>query len=97
MSNRDDLAFRIKEKAHELGFDSCGMTDVSPFGEFLSHVEMRAERFPQSKPLYDKIKKLAHPRQNVDWAKSIIVSGPPSTRPGIRCRRRQALPCPTSE
>ena len=74
MSNREDLAIRIKEKAHELGFEFCGVTEASSFGEFLSNIEIRTKRFPQSKQLYDNIKKLAHPKQTIEWAKSIIVS-----------------------
>lgn len=69
MSIREDLASRIKEKAHGLGFEFCGVTDASPFGEFLANVEERTKGFPRSKQLYDNIKKLAHPKQTVEWAK----------------------------
>jgi epoxyqueuosine reductase len=74
MSNRKDLAVRIKEKAHELGFEFCGVTAASSFGEFLSNIAIRTKRFPESKDLYAKLKQLGHPKKNSDWAESIIVS-----------------------
>jgi hypothetical protein len=35
MTNTAQLTRLIKQKAHELGYVLCGITDASPFDEFL--------------------------------------------------------------
>ena len=44
-----DLAAKIKNKAKELGFSFCGISDASPFEAFIENVEKRIHLFPGSK------------------------------------------------
>jgi epoxyqueuosine reductase len=68
-----DFASRIKNKAKELGFSFCGISDTSPFEEFMENVEKRMNHFPQSKELYEKLIPYGYPEKGAEWAKSIIV------------------------
>jgi epoxyqueuosine reductase len=68
-----DFASRIKNKAKELGFSFCGVSDASPFEEFIENVEKRINHFPQSQGLYEKLIQYGYPEKSAEWAKSIIV------------------------
>jgi len=68
-----DLAVTIKDKARELGFSACGISDASPFEEFMENVEKRIAHFPQSKGLYEKLMPYGFPEKSAEWAKSIIT------------------------
>jgi epoxyqueuosine reductase len=67
------LSANIKNKALELGYDSCGITTVDLMGEYASHLDERIRSFPESHVLYESLYPLAFPQKNVEWAKSIIV------------------------
>ena len=68
-----NLSSCIKEKALEIGYDSCGITPVNLIEEYTSHLDERIRNFPESRALYESLYSLAFPQQNVEWAKSIIV------------------------
>jgi epoxyqueuosine reductase len=68
-----DFVSRIKDKAKELGFSFCGISDASPFEEFIENLEERINHFPQSKSLYDKLTQYGYPEKSAEWAKSIIT------------------------
>jgi len=68
-----DFVSRIKNKAKELGFSFCGISDASPFEEFIKNVEKRIHHFPQSKNLYEKLMQYGYPEKSAEWAKSIIT------------------------
>jgi epoxyqueuosine reductase len=68
-----EFSSRIKNKAKELGFSFCGISDASPFEEFIENVEKRIHHFPQSKNLYDKLMQYGYPKKSAEWAKSIIT------------------------
>jgi epoxyqueuosine reductase len=68
-----DFTSRIKDKAKELGFSFCGITDASPFEEFIENLEKRINHFPQSKGLYEKLMQYGYPEKSAEWAKSIIT------------------------
>jgi len=68
-----DFASRIKNKAKELGFSFCGISDASSFENFIENVEKRINHFPQSKGLYEKLIKYGYPEKSAEWAKSIIT------------------------
>ncbi|SDF54174.1 epoxyqueuosine reductase [Sporomusa acidovorans] len=63
----------IKEKARQLGYEACGIIAAGIFEEFLTQLNTRSELFPHAKPFYDNLRKLAIPKQQIDWAKSVIV------------------------
>ena len=63
-------AKQIKEKALTLGFASCGIIPSAPFPEYAKALDDRIKAFPESRPIYESLYKLATPPQN---GKSIIV------------------------
>lgn len=71
--NSENLAIKIKDKAIALGFDHCGIVKVDAVAEYALCLEERIKAFPESKPYYDYLSRLAAPQKNYDWAKSIIV------------------------
>jgi len=68
-----DFASMIKNKAMELGFSACGISDAAPFEEFIENVQKRMNHFPESKGLYDKLMLYGYPEKSAEWAKSIIT------------------------
>jgi epoxyqueuosine reductase len=64
---------KIKLTAKALGYDACGIIEALDFDEFLNQLDTRSELFPHSGPLYDKLRRIARPKDTVDWAQSIIV------------------------
>ena len=68
-----DFASRIKNKAMELGFSFCGISDASPFEGFIENLDKRIDHFPQSKGLYEKLMQYGYPEKSAEWAKSIIT------------------------
>ncbi len=71
--NRRGLTTAIKEKARELGYVSCGVTDASPFPGFIEGLDERIRRYPESAPLYEELREMAFPKKQAPWAESVIV------------------------
>lgn len=68
-----DFVSMIKNKAMELGFSSCGVSDAALFEEFIENVQKRISHFPESKGLYEKLMLYGYPEKSAEWAKSIIT------------------------
>jgi epoxyqueuosine reductase len=71
--NTRQLTATIKQKAHELGYVSCGITDASPFTEYLDTLEQRIQRYPESVHLYQDLRENGYPKKQAEWAQSVIV------------------------
>lgn len=71
--NTQKLSTAIKQKARELGYVSCGITDVSPFAEFLDALEQRIQAYPESAHLYQDLRRHGYPKKQAEWAQSVIV------------------------
>ena len=71
--SRRTMSAAIKEKARELGYASCGITDAGPFPEFVDGLEARVQRYPESAHLYDDLRDNAYPKRRAAWAESMIV------------------------
>lgn len=71
--NPENLAVTIRNKALELGFDSCGIIKVDAVRDYADRLEERMKLCPESRPFYENLFKYAYPRQTYDWARSIIV------------------------
>lgn len=69
----ENLAIKIRNKALELGFDSCGIVKVDAVRDYADRLEERIKLFPESRPLLEKFFKYAYPQKIYDWARSIIV------------------------
>ena len=75
--SRSEISALIKDKAHALGYDLCGITHAGAFDELAKEVHRRDELFPD--PWYAKghiewlLEPLAYPERAVEGAKSIIV------------------------
>ncbi len=72
-ANQENLAVQIRNKALELGIDSCGIIKVEAVEDYADRLEERLELFPESRPLLNYFFSYAHPQETYDWARSIIV------------------------
>ena len=72
---QEDLSIKVREKAHELGYDLCGIIKVDDIEEYAVRLEERIKNFPESSNLNKHLFKLAFPKKNYEWAKSIIICG----------------------
>ncbi|MDR1804318.1 MAG: hypothetical protein LBQ94_12015 [Treponema sp.] len=61
----------IKQKALQLGYMACGVIPVSAVKEYTHFLDERVKSFPQSKELYEPLRKQAN--HLLEAAKSIIV------------------------
>jgi len=61
---------KIKEKALQLGYSSCGIIPATPFEEYRDALDERIKSFPESEKLYEPLYGLVNPHEK---AKSIIV------------------------
>lgn len=73
MKTRTQLTHRIKQKALDVGYVACGMTDASPLTEYLDALEHRIRRYPESAHLYQKLRDNGYPKKQAEWAQSVIV------------------------
>lgn len=64
----------LKQKALELGYTGCGIIDVPEYEFFLQEIQRRNALFPHSAFFYDQLKKMASKREELAWAKSIVVA-----------------------
>jgi epoxyqueuosine reductase len=67
------ITAEIKERAHELGYDLCGVIQPDSLKKYSMYLDKRIERFPNSRHLYEKLYDLASPEKKAEWAKSTIV------------------------
>lgn len=71
--DKTNRAEEIRNKALELGFDSCGIIGIDAVYDYADKLKERMERIPESKPMLEYAYKYATPNQTYDWAKSIVV------------------------
>ena len=63
----------IREKALELGYDDCGIVRVEEVADYADSLARRIERFPHSKPMYERFYGYAQPAERYPWARSVVV------------------------
>ncbi|MDR1701647.1 MAG: epoxyqueuosine reductase [Sporomusaceae bacterium] len=69
-----NLTFLIREKALELGYESCGIIKVGAMAGLAARLEENAKLFPELKPFYTKVlAPYAEPQKAHPWAKSVVV------------------------
>ncbi len=69
----NDLGFKVRNKALEIGFDQCGIIKINEVKEYSGQLLDKQNNFPEVKPFYDHLAKLAFPETRYEWAKSIVV------------------------
>lgn len=73
MKATTQLTNRIKQKALDVGYVACGITDASPFTEYLDALDHRIRRYPESAHLYQQLRDNGYPKKQAAWAQSVIV------------------------
>ncbi|HBE76536.1 MAG TPA: Fe-S oxidoreductase [Firmicutes bacterium] len=63
----------IQEKAYELGYEKCGIIPIKLMEGYAEKLNERIQKVPQSKPFYQRQRRLANPLAEYPWAKSIVV------------------------
>lgn len=71
--NDSEMAGRIHEAAMAHGFEVCGIVRIAEMAGYAEAIAGRIERYPQSRPMYERLAGLAAPEQNAPWAKSVVV------------------------
>lgn len=69
----ENISIKVKEKAHELGYELCGIIEANSFAEYTEYLNLRVEKFPKSVDLYKGLYGLGEPLKKAEWGKSIIV------------------------
>lgn len=67
------LEEKIQKKAHELGYEKCGIIPVQMMEGYREKFEERMQKVPASKPFYQSQLRLTNIQQDYPWAKSVIV------------------------
>ena len=70
---RDALAGNIRKKAIELGYDDCGIINLSSMNGYAQKLSERIALFPETEPRMKIFFGLASLEQNFPWAKSIVI------------------------
>ena len=73
MSTSEQLAAEIKGLASDAGFAACGITSAAPFEDHTRALDRLIARFPETAPLYSRLRSRSDPHASDPWAKSIIV------------------------
>jgi len=71
--NNTKLATCIKNAALDCGYTHCGMIRVEEMAGYADAIDARITRFPDSEPMYSRLRALALPAQAAPWAKSVII------------------------
>ncbi len=71
--DKKSITESIKEKAYELGYDSCGIIPADSLKDYATYLDERVERFPRSRKLYEPLYGLAAPDRKEEWAQSTVV------------------------
>ena len=66
-------AQKIKEKAIELGYETCGIIKISEVSDYSARLKERSSRIFAGTLQFGRFRALANPRKEFPWAKSIIV------------------------
>jgi len=68
-----DLSQKIKQKAKDLGYIDCGITDISPFQKFEEKVKGRIKVYPEAESFYENMLNRINPRERFSNAKALVV------------------------
>ena len=69
----DDVARKIRDKAHELGYEKCGIIKISEVSEYSARLKERCSRIFLGGFQYARFRWFAEPQKRFPWAKSIIA------------------------
>jgi epoxyqueuosine reductase len=64
---------KIKNKAIELGYESCGIIQVNEMKDYSQKLTERINKFPEIKPYTEEFYSFANLENDYPWAKSVIV------------------------
>lgn len=67
------LEYEIKNKALELGYESCGIIPIEDMYEYKDKLTERIEKFPKIKKYSEEFYSFANLKDEYPWAKSIII------------------------
>lgn len=68
-----DLELRIRNKAIELGYESCGIIKTSDMKGYREKLTERIEKFPEIKSHMEGFYSFANLEESYPWAKSVVV------------------------
>jgi epoxyqueuosine reductase len=68
-----DLTVKIRDKALELGFESCGIIGLDELRGYEEMLDQRIEACPKSKPMLGSTKRYARPETTYPWAKAVVI------------------------
>jgi epoxyqueuosine reductase len=66
-------ANKIRDKALELGYEECGIINVTEVNDYAAKLEERIKKFPETKDLLTGLNRFINLNQTYPWAKSIVV------------------------
>ena len=69
----NQLLSEIKEKASILGYEKCGIINISAMKGYREKLAQRIERFPEIKPYTEEFFSFAELEKKFPWAKSVII------------------------
>jgi epoxyqueuosine reductase len=67
------LADKIKSAALNLGYEKCGIIEISDIDGYKERLDERVERVPESKGFYQGQYRFTQLRNTYPWAKSIVI------------------------
>jgi epoxyqueuosine reductase len=68
-----DLAAQVKSLAKTIGYTACGITSAAPFEEYGRAIDDMIEQLPETRDLYEGMRRRIDPTRTAAWAKSVIV------------------------
>lgn len=69
----DTIEQMIQKKAHELGYEKCGIIPISLMDGYGEKLNERIEKIPKSKMFYQAQQRLVNVKEIYPWAKSVVV------------------------
>lgn len=72
-TNGPELAARIRAAALDCGFTACGIIRIEEMKGYAEALEERAALFPESAPMFTRMKAHAEPDLAVPWARSVVI------------------------
>ena len=69
----NQLVLEIKEAATKLGYDKCGIINISTMKGYREKLAQRIERFPDIQPHSEEFFSFAELEKDYPWAKSVII------------------------
>jgi epoxyqueuosine reductase len=63
----------IKEKALEIGYEDCGIINISEINDYAEKLNNRIIKFPNTKKFLENLNRFVNLNERFPWAKSIII------------------------